>query len=113
MNLFRGRFEDGALRAGPFVFSPAPDEPWLRGREVEVGVRPEHVHVTRSRGERAQVQVLEVAGSESFLHLVANGESLIARVPSHRRPEVDETVRVSADLDHAYFFDATTGEGLR
>ena len=112
MNLFRGRFEDGALRAGPFVFSPAPEEGHLRKREIEVGVRPEHVRVTRSRGERARVHVLEVAGSETFLHLVADGEPLIARVPSHRRPEAGETVRVSADLDHAYFFDAATGEGL-
>jgi ABC-type sugar transport system ATPase subunit len=112
MNLFRGRFEDGVLRAGPFVFSPAPEERRLGRREIEVGVRPEHVRVTRSRGERAQVQVLEVAGSETFLHLVAGGDSLIARVPSHRRPEAGETVRVSADLAHAYFFDAATGEGL-
>jgi multiple sugar transport system ATP-binding protein len=109
MNLFRGKIEDGALRAGPFVFSPAPE---LGRQELEVGVRPEHVRVTKSRGEPAEVQVLEVAGSESFLHLVADGESLIARVPSHERPEAGETVRVSADLAHAYFFDAETGEGL-
>jgi ABC-type sugar transport system ATPase subunit len=58
------------------------------------------------------VVVLEVAGSETYLHLTADGDALIARVPSHRRPQTGETVRVSADVDHAYFFDATTGEGL-
>ena len=112
MNVFPGRLEDGALRAGPFVFSPAPENGSLRGREIEVGVRPEHVNVTKTRGTRAEVQVLEVAGSETFLHLVADGDTLIARVPSHRRPETGDTVRVSADADHAYFFDASTGEGL-
>ncbi len=112
MNVFPGRHDDGALRAGPFVFTPAPENGALRGREIEVGVRPEHVHVTKSRGTRAEVQVLEVAGSETFLHLVAEGDTLIARVPSHRRPETGETVRVSADVGHAYFFDAATGEGL-
>jgi multiple sugar transport system ATP-binding protein len=112
MNVFPGRLEDGALRAGPFVFSPAPENGSLRGRQIEVGVRPEHVHVTKSRGIRAEVQVLEVAGSETFIHLVADGDSLIARVPSHRRPQTGDTVRVSADADHAYFFDAETGEGL-
>ena len=110
MNVFPGRLDDGALRAGPFVFTPAPENGALRGREIEVGVRPEHVHVTKSRGTRAEVQVLEVAGSETFLHLVADGDALIARVPSHRRPETGETVRVSADVGHAYFFDAATGE---
>ena len=112
MNVFPGRLEDGALRAGPFVFSPAPENGSLRGREIEVGVRPEHVNVTKTQGTRAEVLVLEVAGSETFLHLVADGDTLIARVPSHRRPETGDTVRVSADANHAYFFDAETGEGL-
>jgi ABC-type sugar transport system ATPase subunit len=112
MNVFPGKVEDGALRAGPFVFSPPPQNGSLSGREIEVGVRPEHVNVTKSRGTPAEVLVLEVAGSETFLHLTAGGDMLIARVPSHRRPQTGETVRVSADADHAYFFDATTGEGL-
>lgn len=112
MNVFRGQLEAGDLRAGPFVFSPTPENGSLHGREIEVGVRPEHVHVTRSRGTRAEVHVVEVAGSETFVHLVANGETLIARVPSHRRPNTGDTVRVSADDGHAYFFDATTGESL-
>ncbi len=37
---------------------------------------------------------------------------MIARVASDRRPEIGETVRVSADAEHAYFFDAATGESL-
>jgi ABC-type sugar transport system ATPase subunit len=112
MNFFPGRLEDGALRAGPFVFSPAPPGGSIQGRELEVGIRPEHVHVTRTRGTRAQVQVLEVAGSETYVHLVADGETLVARVPSQRRPETGEVVRLSADPEHAYFFDAATGERL-
>ncbi len=76
MNVFPARLEDGDLRAGPFVFSPAPENGSLRGREIEVGVRPEHVNVTKTRGTRAEVLVLEVAGSETFLHLVAEGDTL-------------------------------------
>ena len=112
MNVFPGRLDAGELRAGPFVFSPAPENGSLHGREIEVGVRPEHVNVTKTRGTRAEVHVVEVAGSETYVHLVANGESLIARVPSHRRPQTGDTVRLSADPDHAYFFDGATGESL-
>ncbi len=112
MNFFPGQLEDGALKAGPFLFSPVPMSDSVRGRELEVGIRPEHVHVTRSRGTRAQVQVLEVAGSETFVHLVADGKALIARVASNRRPEAGETVRVSADSEYVYVFDAATGESL-
>ncbi len=112
MNFFPGRLEDGALRAGPFLFSPAPTNDSLSGRELEVGIRPEHVLVTSSSGTPAQVQVLEVAGSETYVHLVADGETLVARVPSQRRPETGDTVLLSADPDNAYFFDAKTGDSL-
>ena len=113
MNVFPGRLEDGALRAGPFLFSPAPESKSLRGREPSrSGSGRSTFRDAQPRHTSAQVEVLEVAGSETFVHLVADGETLIARVASHRRPETGETVRVSADSEHAYFFDAATGEGL-
>jgi multiple sugar transport system ATP-binding protein len=112
MNVFAGRLEEGAVRAGPFVFSPAPRNGRLDGQEFEVGIRPEHVQVTESHGMPATVQVIEVAGSETYVHLVADGEALIARVPSQARPSIGDAVSVRADSEHAYFFEAATGERL-
>ena len=112
MNVFAGRLEEGAVRAGPFVFSPAPRNGLLEEQRFEVGIRPEHVQVTASEGMPATVNVVEVAGSETFVHLVAEGEALIARVPSQARPSPGDTVRVRAESDHANFFDAVSGERL-
>lgn len=113
MNFFPGRLDDGALRAGPFEFSPVPGNGSLQGREFEVGIRPEHLHLgPEGSGPPAEVQVLEVAGSETYVHMAANGDALIARVPSHLRPEIGSTVWLGADAEHLYLFDAVTGDSL-
>ena len=66
MNLFRARLEDGTLRAGPFTFEPPARNGAISGRQLEVGIRPEHVRVGQSRrGEPAEVEVVEIAGSET------------------------------------------------
>jgi ABC-type sugar transport system ATPase subunit len=111
MNLFPGRIEDGLVKAGPFEFELLSR---IEGRDVEVGVRPEHVTVTRDgSGEPATVQVVEIAGNETFLHLGAKGSTLVARVGADLRPDIGSTVHVRADARHLYLFDAESGESLR
>jgi ABC-type sugar transport system ATPase subunit len=109
MNFFPGEQMDGLLRAGPFVFEPTANMP----ERVEVGVRPEHVHVGEGdEGAPAEVQVVEMAGNETYLHLQADGSPLVARVGADVRPEVGSTVRVRANGAYAYLFDAETGKTL-
>jgi ABC-type sugar transport system ATPase subunit len=114
MNLFHGEVQDGALHAGPFVFDPPPSTNGLeRGKTVEVGVRPEHVQVSQDGdGRNAEVQVVEMAGNETYLHLGSAGATLVARVHADYRPEVGSTVKVRADPAHAYLFDAESGQTL-
>jgi multiple sugar transport system ATP-binding protein len=112
MNLFRGRVEDGRLHAGPLAIQLPPSRAGaLRGREVDVGVRPEHLRVG-SEGSPAEVQVVEMAGTETYLHLVADGATFVARVASELKPAVGSQVRVQADAAHAHVFDTETGESL-
>jgi ABC-type sugar transport system ATPase subunit len=65
--------------------------------------------LTTPDGAEAQVVLVEPAGGDALVHLVAEGERLVARVPSDGRPAVGETVRVSARLEDLAFFDAATG----
>ena len=115
MNFFPARVEGGVIHAGPFEFAQSSANGALEGREAEVGVRPEHVRVTLSGlGSPAEVELIEIAGNETFLHLDADGSRLVARVGSEElRPDVGSTVRVGADAKHLYLFDAATGESLR
>jgi multiple sugar transport system ATP-binding protein len=113
MNLLPARVEDGALRAGPFTFEQPSGNGPISARELEAGIRPEHLHVTSSgEGVRAEVQVVEVAGNETYLHLSAGGTTLVARVGTRLRPEIGSTVFVGADEENLYLFDAATGATL-
>jgi multiple sugar transport system ATP-binding protein len=113
MNLFPARIEDGALRAGPFAFEQPAMNGAISGRRLEAGIRPEHLRVSSGgEGVPAEVRVVEVAGSETYLHLAANGSTLIARVGTRLRPEIGSTVGVHADASHVYLFDAATGMAL-
>jgi ABC-type sugar transport system ATPase subunit len=60
------------------------------------------------------VELIEIAGNETFLHLDAGGSRFVARVGSEEpRPDVGSTVRIGADAKHLYLFDAATGESRR
>jgi ABC-type sugar transport system ATPase subunit len=115
MNFFPVQVEGGVIHAGPFEFEHSSANGVLEGREAEAGVRPEHVRVTLSGpGSPAEVELVEVAGNEAFLHLEAGGLRLIARVGGEAlRPDPGSIVRLVADEKDLYLFDAATGESLR
>jgi ABC-type sugar transport system ATPase subunit len=114
MNVLAARVAEDAIHAGPFVFDRSVVNGLLDGGEVEVGIRPENVRVSPDgAGAGVEVQVVEVAGNETFLHLGAGGTDLIARVESDLRPELGSTVHVRAEAKDLYFFDAATGQSLR
>ena len=59
---------------GPFLLNRPPDSQAVNGQRLELGIRPEHLRVSLSGpGVPAEVQVVELAGSETFLHLMAGG----------------------------------------
>ncbi len=89
MNFLAASVVDGELRSGPLVF-PAPPAP----AALELGVRPEHVRL--ADGGDARVELVELAGSEAYVHLAANGGRLVARVPAGERPQPGAELRVTA-----------------
>ena len=111
MNFLRGSIQDGHVAAGPFrVAVPHGTE---APEEVEVGIRPEHLRLrTDGEGTAAQVEVLEVAGDETFVHLNADGHPLVVRTGGGLRPQPGETVRLEIPRDKTYLFDPATGRTL-
>ena len=71
-----------------------------------VGIRPEAVELD-SNGVSARVELVEVAGSDAYLHL---DRGLIARVPADGRPPEGAEVFVSFRGEDAHLFDSTTGD---
>lgn len=87
---------------------------------VEVGIRPEWL--TLALGEpipptgiviRGTVEVVEVLGSEQYVHLAVDGQSLTAKVLKDRRVRADETVTLIAGPRAVHLFDPETGQALR
>ncbi|MFO7938055.1 MAG: sn-glycerol-3-phosphate ABC transporter ATP-binding protein UgpC [Kiritimatiellia bacterium] len=83
------------------------------GRKGTIGFRPENVSVKKSSPDdsalRCTVDFVEPMGSETYLHLVSSGNSVIARVPPARNFSCGETVFLEIDFEQVSFFDEHTG----
>ena len=113
MNLLPAAADGRLLRVGAFLLDRPPASPTLNGQRLELGIRPEHLRVSLDGpGVPAEVQVVEVAGSESFLHLAVGSQRLVARVGLELRPRVGAQVWVQIPVRQAYLFDAESGQTL-
>lgn len=85
------------------------------GKEVIVGIRPEHIHNEQEYIERysdavveAKVEVSELMGAETYLYLDIANNSIIARVSPETDCKSGEKVKVALELDKIHIFDKET-----
>jgi ABC-type sugar transport system ATPase subunit len=114
MNLLPARLESEGLRAGPFTLRPPVGSERLEGKALQLGIRPETlvVSLNGAAGFPAEVQVVEAAGNETFLHLGLGELSMVARAGADLRPAIGATVHVDVPRRKAYLFDAESGRTL-
>ena len=84
------------------------------GRRVIFGIRPENVHDPefqpahiRASMVKAHVDVTEMMGNETFLHLVA-GKTFLARVDPRTGARPCQEMDVAFDMDRMHAFDPET-----
>ncbi|GAB1583574.1 ABC transporter ATP-binding protein [Phyllobacterium phragmitis] len=84
------------------------------GREVVLGLRPEHIHIggEGSDGYDAIVDLDEPMGADSLVWLKVAGHPLSVRVESGKRYRAGEKVKVYFNLTVASLFDAKTEERI-
>jgi ABC-type sugar transport system ATPase subunit len=109
MNVIRARLEPDGLVVGPLRFPPPATV--RDGRALDVGIRPERVRLA-DEGAPASVRLVELAGSEAFVHLAADGAALVARVGADERPAPGDAVRIAVAAADLHFFDPETGQRL-
>jgi multiple sugar transport system ATP-binding protein len=120
MNLMCGRLHcDGGWRLemahASLVMRHAPVqapmlEAWI-GREIVLGVRPEHLQPadTNEAALSAMVEVIEPVGNEVFLNLCCNSVPLVSRVAPGQVPAQGSTIHLGLAHDCLHFFDPESG----
>lgn len=85
------------------------------GKNVVLGIRPEHVHdepeylakVTDGIVE-ANVEVTELMGAETYLYLTCEGNQITARVEPTSTAKTGDTIKIAFELPKMHLFDKET-----
>jgi multiple sugar transport system ATP-binding protein len=133
MNFLRGKIETlpdgtGCFReatthtaACAVRFDSAPGAlPAVLNRDLILGIRPEDLTLRpvgssapNTPALRATVELIELMGAESLVHLTTGKHALVARVNSRQSHRPGEQVEVHLEQSHAHFFDPETQERVR
>ncbi|HLI17295.1 MAG TPA: sn-glycerol-3-phosphate ABC transporter ATP-binding protein UgpC [Rhodanobacteraceae bacterium] len=126
MNFFRGRMredlrglemQDAVLPLADLESAGLPLDA-VRGRDVVLGLRPEHLQLARPPATASLVQfdaaleVVEPVGNEAFLNLRFGDTALVARVPPQALPAPGEILRMQFDPSRLHVFEARSGHRI-
>src|ERR1700690_1655417 len=113
MNFLNGKLvRNGAgmqVQMADGLLLPAPNSAELEGREVVVGVRPEHLLV-RSDGGHADVVVVEPTGADTQIFCKVGGTDVVAVVRERHQFKPGEAIRLYPEL--TFLFDPSSGTRL-
>ncbi len=89
------------------------------GGEVDLGIRPEDLHVvggeaigTDWQTAEAAIQVAQLLGADSLVELQTAGSTLLARFDGRGSYPHGESIEVAFDMGRVHLFNAATGERL-
>ena len=85
------------------------------GRDVVVGIRPEHLVECGAPDAMfsAVVELVEQLGADTLVHLRHGEDAAVVRQPQSRQREAGTTMHVTADPARVYLFDAGSGARIR
>jgi len=87
------------------------------GKDVILGLRPEHVSNHQMQPQRettltATVEVIEPMGGETCVYFVSGARRIAARLTAAAKMEVNQKVTLALDMSKAHFFDPASGLAL-
>jgi len=125
MNMVKARVNDDGsrLEASGFV-SGVPDDrraalKAYAGKEVLLGVRPEHVgepgaHSWKNTAPvKGTADIVETSGHEVIVHLSCSGDTMGAKLGAHRVPAFGEEMELAMDCDAIHLFDPATEQRIQ
>jgi multiple sugar transport system ATP-binding protein len=111
MNFFDVTPQDGGVRIAGGALFPVPDADLQRarvdGRELVLGVRPEHLRVLPGGepGLRVTVDVVEPLGSDTLLYFDGGGSRHVARVAPELNVQPGDTLTLGIAAGKAHWFE--------
>jgi multiple sugar transport system ATP-binding protein len=117
MNFVKGRVAGGELRLDGGNVIPLNGRvrgAALEGRDLLVGMRPEHFVAGEAGAGRVtgQVQVVEPLGADTLVHLQVGEAVVTARMAPEVRPAPGETISIAMDPARLFLFDAATERAI-
>lgn len=107
-------FEGNSLKLPEFKAKNESLKAYI-GKEVAVGVRPEHIHDEPRYLEsipdgkvKAEVEVTEMMGNETYLYINIAGNSAIARVSPNTSAKPGDVIDITMDVTKMHIFDKET-----
>jgi multiple sugar transport system ATP-binding protein len=85
------------------------------GREILMGIRPEHIRVASAEEENrlwAVVERIESRGADACVHLRAGSHLFVARMDAAVPATVNERVPVTLEMPRAHFFEPDTERAI-
>jgi multiple sugar transport system ATP-binding protein len=88
------------------------------GTQVLIGFRPEHIELANGQpgGSAvrfpAKVDVVEYLGNEELIHAQAEGNEIVALLPSDRKVQVGDNVDLAVPMDKLHIFDPESEKTL-
>ncbi|MBU5595369.1 sn-glycerol-3-phosphate ABC transporter ATP-binding protein UgpC [Amphibacillus sp. MSJ-3] len=128
MNFFNGTLKNDGFHVssnGQTIEVPEGKMKVLReqgyiDKEIILGVRPEDIHdepvfVDANPGStiKAEIDVAELMGSESYLYSKLADQDFVARVDSRTDVSGGETITLAFDMHKSHFFDIETEERIK
>jgi multiple sugar transport system ATP-binding protein len=119
MNFVKGRLtvagdavaflvDDLVIPLTGYAFAAAPRD----GQPVELGIRPEHLHLVDAGGHDLAVEMVEPMGSDLLAWLKLGGGAVSIRLPAESPTHVGDTVHVAVPADRLSLFDTESGRRL-
>jgi multiple sugar transport system ATP-binding protein len=122
MNFATARAEDGSLKLGDATLELKGEREKAaaqrKGKDLEIGFRPEDLQIANgdvpSGAVRfpAEVDVVEYLGNQELLHAQAEGNEIVALVPSEKKVQVGDKVEFAIPQEKLHLFDPETEESL-
>jgi multiple sugar transport system ATP-binding protein len=88
-------------------------------KNIVLGIRPEDIHIPEylpsnilASKVQAKVDVVEMMGSEMYLHLISEGDQLLARVDPRSQARPGQSIEVVFNMANMHAFNSESGEAL-